>query len=118
MNGTPVDVDVARDGAEALEYLFSASRPALSVVLLDLKLPRVDGLDFLRRLRSDERTRKIPVVVLTSSGEERDLQQTARIGIERYIRKPVNFTEFREAARELARLYFSPSVGPEASAPS
>src|SRR5258708_26589042 len=104
MNQIEADVDVARDGAEALEYLFptGAPRPAPSVVLLDLKLPRVDGLEVLRRLRADERTRGIPVVVLTSSGEQRDLQQIAEIGVESYVRKPVSFPEFRETTPRLA----------------
>ena len=109
MNGIEVTVDVARDGAEALEYL--STRPAPTVVLLDLKLPRVDGVEVLRRLRSDERTRGIPVVVLTTSGEQRDLQQTADMGIERYIRKPVSFSEFRETTRQLAETWLRP--GPD-----
>jgi len=104
MNQIEADVDVARDGAEALEYLFptGAACRIPSVVLLDLKLPRVDGIDVLRRIRSDERTRGIPVVILTSSGEPRDLQQIAEIGVERYVRKPVSFSEFRETTQQLA----------------
>ncbi|HVR86582.1 MAG TPA: response regulator [Planctomycetota bacterium] len=117
MNGFPVAIDVARDGAEALDYLFSTGEhsgrplPSPSLVLLDLKLPRVDGLEVLRRLRSDPRTQGIPVVVLTSSAEERDLRDTARIGIERYIRKPVDFSEFRQTAQLLAETWLRPGSG-------
>jgi len=116
MNQIAADIDVARDGAEALEYLFptGAPRPIPTVVLLDLKLPRVDGLEVLRRLRSDERTRRIPVVILTSSGEPRDLQQIAEIGVERYIRKPVSFSEFRETTRELADTWLFQGKGTSA----
>ncbi len=91
---------VARDGQEALNYLFhNARRPHL--VLLDLKLPRMDGLEVLRRLRDDERTRFLPVVVLTSSTEDRDLIASYKLGVNSYVRKPVDFTEFTEAARQL-----------------
>jgi two-component system response regulator len=101
-------VVVARDGAEALDYLFGtgehAGRDVMDmpqVVLLDLKLPRVDGLDVLKRLRADERFRALPVVVLTSSKEEQDLINGYRFGCNSYVRKPVNFDEFIEAARQL-----------------
>jgi len=113
MNEIAADIDVARDGAEALDYLFSKRSPP-SVVLLDLKLPRVDGIEVLRRLRSDERTRRIPVVVLTSSGEQRDLQQIAEIGVESYIRKPVSFGEFRETTRQLAETWLRRGRGASA----
>jgi len=101
-------VIVARDGAEALDYLFGtgtyAGRPdhdSPQVVLLDLKLPKVDGLEVLRRVRAEERTRLLPVVILTSSKEERDLIEGYRLGCNSYVRKPVNFDEFVEAARQL-----------------
>ena len=119
MNGIPVQIDVARDGAEALDYLFStgsragAPLPSPSVVLLDLKLPRVDGLEVLRRLRSDPRTRQIPVVVLTSSAEPRDLAGVAEIGVDRYLRKPVDFSEFRETVRLLAETWLRPGPAPK-----
>ncbi|HEV3028034.1 MAG TPA: response regulator [Planctomycetota bacterium] len=119
MNGFSVAVDVARDGVEALEYLFStgsrSGTPLLSwsLVLLDLKLPRVDGLEVLRRMRGDPRTRGIPVVVLTSSAEERDLQETAQIGVDRYIRKPVAFSEFRQTARLLAETWLRSGPDPK-----
>ena len=96
---------VARDGAEALDLLFGADgkgstfRP--NMILLDLKLPKVDGLEVLRRIRSEERTRLLPVVILTSSREEQDLVASYSLGCNSYVRKPVNFPEFVEAVRQL-----------------
>ena len=102
------EVVVARDGAEALDYLFGrgvyAGRDMSvmpQVVLLDLRLPRIDGLEVLRHLRADERTRGLPVVVLTSSDEERDIVESYRIGSNSYIRKPVRFEQFSEAIHQL-----------------
>jgi CheY-like chemotaxis protein len=102
------EVVVARDGAEALDYLFGAGAYAgrdmsvmPQIILLDLKLPKVDGLEVLRRLRNDERTKLLPVVVLTSSKEERDLTESYSLGANSYIRKPVNFAQFTEAIRQL-----------------
>jgi two-component system response regulator len=101
-------VVVARDGAQALEYLFGTGErkerdPKVSpeLVLLDLKLPRVDGLEVLRRIRADERTRLLPVVILTSSKEQRDLVEGYGYGANSYIRKPVDFGQFVEAVRQL-----------------
>jgi len=101
-------VAVARDGAEALDFLFATGRHAgrnindlPQVVLLDLKLPKVDGLEVLRRIREAEHTRLLPVVILTSSKEEQDLINGYRLGCNSYVRKPVNFDEFVEAARQL-----------------
>ena len=101
-------VVVVRDGAEALDYFFArgsyANRPlneVAQVVLLDLKLPKIDGLDVLRALRSDDRTRLIPIVVLTSSAEEQDLVRSYGLGANSYVRKPVDFTQFVEAVRQL-----------------
>ena len=98
-------VVVARDGVEALDILSNASRAADApwpvVVLLDLKLPRIDGLEVLRRIRADERTRTLPVVVLTSSDEQRDLIESYNLGANSYVRKPVDFGGFLEAARQL-----------------
>jgi len=102
------DVHVARDGREALDFLFGTGAYATrdsseqpNVVLLDLKLPRVDGLEVLRRVRSDERTKLVPVVVLTSSDEESDLAQSYRLGANSYVRKPVEFGNFADAVSHL-----------------
>ena len=99
------DVRVARDGEEALAMLFGEGDQALpsnpQVVLLDLKLPKVDGLEVLRRIRENERTRMLPVVVLTSSDEETDIVRSYKLGVNSYIRKPVNFSDFAEATMQL-----------------
>jgi two-component system response regulator len=93
---------VKRDGAEALEWLFSKEREIQpQLILLDLQLPKVDGLEVLRRVRSDPRTRLIPVVILTSSSAESDLVQGYELRANSYIRKPVDFGRFVEAAREI-----------------
>ncbi|MGQ0563114.1 MAG: response regulator [Gemmatimonadota bacterium] len=98
-------VDVARDGVEAIAYLFGDdTRPAAElpqVVLLDLKLPKVAGLEVLRRIRAAPHTRFLPVVILTSSNEERDLVESYSLGANSYIRKPVDFRQFTEAVRQL-----------------
>jgi two-component system response regulator len=101
-------VVVLRDGQEALEYLFGTGRYADRepsgvplVILLDLKLPRVDGLEVLRRIRADERTRMQPVVMLTSSVEEEDLIASYRLGVNSYIRKPVDFEQFVEVVGQI-----------------
>ena len=101
-------VVVARDGVEALDYLFATGahagrdrRQVPELVLLDLKLPRVDGLEVLRRLRADADTRLLPVVILTSSNEERDLIDGYSLGANSYVRKPVDFGQFAEAVRQL-----------------
>lgn len=101
------EVVVTRDGAEALDYLYcrgsyagrSTDNPA--VLLLDLKLPKVDGLQVLRQVKSDEKLRVIPVVVLTSSREERDMVQSYQLGVNAYVVKPVDFHEFVNAIKEL-----------------
>src|SRR5688572_1852026 len=107
-NNIANEVVVVDDGAQALEYLFgtgqfagrdTADRPAL--VLLDLKLPKVDGLAVLAKIRADERTRTMPVVVLTSSAEDNDLLMSYELGVNSYVRKPVDFAEFVEATRQL-----------------
>lgn len=106
INNITNEVIVAHDGAEALEYLFGEKSSALgdqlpAVVLLDLKLPKVNGLEVLKRLRADEGTRLLPVVILTSSDEERDVIQGYSLGANSYVRKPVDFVEFTQAARQL-----------------
>src|SRR3990172_48268 len=102
------DVVIARDGVEALNYLFAEGknaqhRPRImpGVILLDLKLPKVDGLEVLRRLRVNTLTALLPVVILTSSREEQDLVNSYRLGANSYIRKPVDFMQFLEAVRQL-----------------
>jgi two-component system response regulator len=101
-------LQVVRDGQEALDYLFAEgphadrdTNPLPQLVLLDLKLPKIDGLEVLRRLRADERTALLPVVILTSSTEEQDLMRGYRNGANSYVRKPVDFGEFVEAVRSL-----------------
>ena len=99
-NDVKNELVVVRDGQEALDYLSGAPRlPQLT--LLDLKLPKVDGLEVLRRLRAAERTKLLPVVILTSSNEERDLVSSYSLGANSYVRKPVDFKEFTEAVRQL-----------------
>ena len=99
---------VARDGVEALDLLFRDDAGALRpvVVLLDLKLPRVDGLQVLERIRSDPRTRDLPVVVLTSSDEEEDRHRSYALHVNSYVRKPVDFDRFQAAVRQLG-LYWT-----------
>ena len=101
-------VVVAHDGVEALDYLFGTgmyagrdTRILPQVVLLDLKLPKIDGLEVLRRVRADERTKLLPIIVLTSSKEERDIVASYSLGANSYVRKPVDFDQFSEAVRQL-----------------
>jgi two-component system response regulator len=107
-NNIANEVMVARDGVEALDYLFARGAHAdrdparsPSVVLLDLKLPRLDGLEVLGQIRADERTKLLPVVILTSSKEEQDLIKGYALGANSYIRKPVDFAQFMDAVRQL-----------------
>lgn len=106
------DVVVARDGVEALDYLFATGSfagrdPAglPQMVLLDLKLPKIDGLEVLRRIRADSRTRRLPVIILTSSREDEDVIRGYDLGVNSYVRKPVDFNLFVEAVRQL-QLYW------------
>lgn len=101
-------IHVVRDGAEALDFLFGKGayagrslRDGPKVVLLDLKLPKVDGLEVLRRIKSDAQARKVPVVILTSSKEERDIVESYKLGVNSYIVKPVDFAQFTDAVQQL-----------------
>lgn len=102
------EIVVARDGEEALDYLFGTGAHAgrdtslmPQVILLDLKLPKIDGLEVLQKIRSHERTRFLPVVILTSSKQEEDVVQSYNLGANSYVRKPVDFSQFTEAVRRL-----------------
>lgn len=112
---------VARDGVEALDYLFGTGRYAgravtdlPAVVLLDLKLPKIDGLEVLRRIRSDDRTRLLPVVILTSSNEEEDRVKGYSLGANSYVRKPVDFDDFVRAAGQLGLYWLLLNQAPPA----
>jgi CheY-like chemotaxis protein len=101
-------IEVVRDGAEALDFIFATgayserdTNNTPRVILLDLKLPKVDGLEVLQRIKSDPRTKIIPVVVMTSSHEERDIVESYKLGVNSYITKPVDFGQFTEAVRQL-----------------
>lgn len=102
------EVIVASDGAEALSYLFTgdgADRPVPGLILLDLKIPKIDGLEVLRRIRADERTEIVPVVVLTSSKEQEDILNSYHSGANGYVRKPVNFSDFTDAVSALGMFW-------------
>jgi len=103
---------VVRDGQEALDYLFDESRGLPELVVLDLRLPRVSGLEVLRRLRGNERTRLARVVVLTTSNEQQDIRGAFDTGANAYVRKPVDFTEFAEAVRQLGLFWMVVSQPP------
>lgn len=113
------EVVTARDGAEALDFLFGrglfAGRDVTiqpQIILLDLKLPKIDGLEVLRRLRQDPRTRLLPVAILTTSNEERDILASYELGANSYIRKPVDFEQFMEAVRQLGLYWLVLNVPP------
>ena len=119
------EIIAVRDGAEALEYLLGtgqyAGRDASdcpAVVLLDLKLPKVDGLEVLRRLRASDHTKHTPVVVLTSSDDHRDIIESYRHGANSYVRKPVNFDQFQEAVRHVQSYWLRLNEPPPSKEPS
>lgn len=110
--GVPCEIEVARDGADALDYLFATGKyqdrdrmAVPSLILLDLKLPRVSGLEVLRRLRAVAETRLLPVVILTASRQDEDLIRCYSLGANAYLRKPVDFAEFQEAAKALGAFW-------------
>lgn len=116
-------IHVATNGQEALDYFFanqegSGVARTAKVVLLDLKLPLVNGIEVLRRLRADDRTRMVPVVALTSSREERDIQETYDLGVNSYIVKPVNFAQFRQAIQSLGLYWLVLNRAPQRLDPS
>ncbi len=115
------EIVVARDGEQAIQFLFSTGPHAgrdpgrmPEVVLLDMKLPKIDGLSVLRRMRADERTRRLPVVMLTSSKEERDVVTSYDLGANSFVRKPVDFGEFVDAARHLGIYWLTMNEPPPA----
>jgi two-component system response regulator len=115
-------IEVVRDGVEALEFIFATGayegrrlENGPKVILLDLKLPKVDGLEVLRQIRADSRTRTIPVVFLTSSREERDIIESYKLGVNSYITKPVDFDQFTEAVRHLGFYWLLLNQSPNVS---
>jgi CheY-like chemotaxis protein len=120
-NNLANEVVVARDGAEALDYLFRRGSHAGRgpgdpvVVMLDLKMPRVDGLEVLRQVKSDPGLRALPIVMLTSSKEERDLVESYRLGVNAYVVKPVDFGQFAAAIREIGVFWAVLNVTPRAA---
>ena len=113
------EIVVARDGAEALDYLFGTGAHAgrdtslqPQLILLDLKLPKIDGLEVLKRLRADARTALLPVTVLTTSNEERDVVTSYQLGVNSYVRKPVDFDSFIEAVRQLGLYWLVLNTAP------
>jgi two-component system response regulator len=123
-NNVANEIIVVRDGAEALDYLFATgahagrdSRVVPQVVLLDLNLPLVGGLDVLKRVRADDRTKLLPIVVLTSSKEEEDIIKSYSLGANGYVRKPVNFNAFTEAVRTLGLFWLLLNEAPPAPRP-
>lgn len=122
--GAADEIHVVRDGSEALDYLFArgkyasrAGEPLPTVMLLDLRMPKIGGLDVLRELRANEATRLLPVVVLTSSDEEQDIVESYELGANSYVQKPVDFTKFAEAVGQLGLYWITHNRQPEAKSP-
>ncbi len=118
------EIQVVRDGAEALDFLYCTGAfvgrdPSIlpHIILLDLNLPKVDGLDVLRRIRDEPRTRLLPVIVLTSSQEQEDVMRSYQLGANSYVRKPVDFTQFAEAVRQLGLYWLVLNAAPGKSTP-
>ncbi len=114
------EIKEVKDGQEALDYLFGEGEYAgrdttiqPQIILLDLKLPKVDGLEVLQRIRADSRTRRLPVVILTSSNEQKDRISSYDLGANSYVRKPVDFNEFIEAARQLGMYWLMLNEAPD-----
>lgn len=123
-NNIANEVVVARDGAEALDHVFSCvgddpakQRPLPAVVLLDLRLPKISGLEVLRRIRSDPRTETVPIIILTSSKEDEDVVAGYKLGANAYVRKPVGFGEFSEAVKTLGLFWMVLNETPPPSPP-
>ena len=117
------EIQLVHDGEEALDFLFcrgafSSRRftAAPHLILLDLKLPKVNGLEVLQQVKGDSRTRAIPIIVLTSSKEERDLVKSYKLGVNSYIQKPVNFSEFQDVVRQLGMYWLLVNTGPPSGA--
>jgi CheY-like chemotaxis protein len=116
-------IEIARDGEEALDFLFCRGAfsdrtfdDAPKVVLLDIKLPKIDGLEVLREMKSDSRTRSIPVVVMTSSAEQRDMVESYRLGVNSYIQKPVDFLKFQQVVKDLGYYWLAVNHAPPVEA--
>jgi CheY-like chemotaxis protein len=117
-------IEIARDGEEALDFLFGegahAGRGGIQmpkVILLDLKLPKIGGIEVLRRIKSDPRTRSIPIVVLTSSREEKDLLESYQLGVNSYIVKPVDFDQFSDCLKDIGMYWLLSNASPKIYAP-
>jgi two-component system response regulator len=113
-------VSIVRDGAEALDFLFASGRSGTlpQLVLLDLKLPKIDGLEVLKRIRNDERTRLLPVVILTTSTEDKDRLEGYTLGANSYVRKPVDFGQFTDAVHQLGLYWLIINEPPPVTAPA
>jgi two-component system response regulator len=112
LRGVPATLEVARDGQEAMDYLTNHGVALPRLVLLDLKLPKIDGLEVLRRIREDDRTRLTPAVVLTSSNALNDVVASYRLGANSYVRKPVNFDQFSDTIRQLGTYWLAVNEPP------